>query len=150
MSEILIEKLEQVLGEFRKLNADKLGAYGNSVTAMGEQLKEFNATLKQMKIPEEVRLRHEHVYEHKNINVWVKVMIVVCAVTIVSAISYCWYNNHTYQVNEENVKYNQEQRKIYEDSKANLDWLLKYERYMIDTGAPNRTLRYIEKNPLPK
>lgn len=143
MSEILIEKLELVLEEFRKLNADKLGGYGDKVVAMGEQIKSFETTLKQMDIPEEVRVRHEYVHEHRNINVWVRVMIWVTSVTLLSSIIFCVYYYQTYKVDAGVRKYNEARKERY-------DWLYNYFVYMRDKGASKTTVRYMQEQPPPQ
>lgn len=136
MSDILIEKLEQVLDEFRKINGGKLDAIGTKLDA-------FTASVKQISIPEEVTLRHQHTYEHKNINVWVKVMIWVSSIMLVASVSFCWYYWHTYRVDEQTRKYNELKSKNYE-------WLIQYYTYMSKDGAPSTTVKYNKQHPLPE
>ena len=136
MSEILIEKLEQVLDEFRKLN-------GNKLDEVGTKVSELCAAVKQVNIPEEVTMRHQYTHEHKDINVWVKVMGWVTGITIVAAVSFCIYYKYTYDVNEENRRINAEQ-------KANYDWLYNYFLYMRDDGAPKTTAAYLKEHHPPQ
>lgn len=145
MSEILIEKLEQVLGEFRKLNGERLDGYRRSVDETGVKVEELREAVRKIVIPEEVKLRHEHLttYEHQHINVWVKVMGWVTGVTIVAAISFCWYYKYTYDVNEENRRINASQKQTY-------DWLYNYFLYMRDRGAPKTTATYLKEHEPPQ
>lgn len=136
MSEVLTEKLVVLIKEFRKLNGDRL----DQVEA---KLEEFTATVKSLQIPEEVRVRHEYVHEHRNINVWVRVMIWVTSVTLLSSIIFCVYYYQTYKVDAGVRKYNEARKERY-------DWLYNYFVYMRDKGASKTTVRYMREQPLPQ
>lgn len=136
MSEILTEKLVVLIKEFRKLNGERL----DQVEA---KLEEFTATVKGLQIPEEVRVRHEYVHEHRNINVWVKVMIWVTSITLLSSIIFCVYYYQTYKIDAGVVKYNDKRKEHY-------DWLYNYFVYMRDKGASKTTVRYMREQPPPQ
>jgi hypothetical protein len=142
MSEILVEKLEQVIDQFRQFNSGKINAVGEKVDEMKTGIAALQKSLAAIKIPEEVTLRHEQhtTVEYLNTNVWVKVMAWVAGVIMVGAIVFCGWFYHVYKVNAEIATFN-------EQKKVNYEWLMNYYNYMSATGAPGTTKKYQKQNP---
>jgi hypothetical protein len=143
MNEILNEKLQLLIDEFQKLNAGKLDSYGDSVAAIGVKMDAINESVKRVNIPKEVTLRHEHVHDHRYVNVWIKRMAWALAAVVVIAVSFCAYYKYTYDVNEENRRINASQKQTY-------DWLYNYFLYMRDGGAPKTTATYLKEHHPPQ
>jgi hypothetical protein len=144
MNEILAEKLEVVIDQFEQFNGGKINAVGSKMEELETSMASLQKSLAEIKIPEEVMLRHEHhkTVDYKNENVWVKVMSWVSGVSVVGAIVFCSWFYHVYKVNEETAIFN-------ERKKADYGWLMNYYNYMSDKGAPNTTEKYIQSHPIP-